>query len=85
MAQDGPDYQLLYDRDGAGNIKRELRYQEHHPIATATWASQRAAAATSLASWLSWLQTNDQAGYTWVNGKSSADQEGLRQALLSGS
>lgn len=85
MAVDAPDYKLIIDRDGAGNVKRLLVLEEEHPIVTSTWASQRAAAATSLASWLSWLQTNDSAGYTWVTSKSSADQEGLRQALLMGS
>ena len=82
--QDGPDYQLLTDRDTNGGIKRVLRYQEHHPIDTASWASQRSAAATSLASWLSWLQTNDSAGYAWVTSFDSAGQEHLRQALLTG-
>lgn len=84
MARDAPDYVLHIDRDGNGGVKRTLVYQEEHPVDTASWSSQRAAAATSLASWLSWLSTNDQTGHAWVTSFSSADQEGLRQALLLG-
>ena len=84
-AENASDYILEIDRDGAGVVKRRLILAEHHTIDTASWSSQRSAAATSLASWLSWLQTNDAAGYTWVTGKTSTEQEGLRQALLTGS
>ncbi len=85
MAVDAPDYILHIDRDGAGVVKRTLILQEEHPLVTSQWSGLRGAAATSVASLLSWLQTNDSAGYSWLNAKSSADQEGLRQAILSGS
>jgi len=85
MAVDAPDYILTIDRDGAGTVKRTLLVQEEHPLVTSQWSAMRAQAAVSLSAWLSWLQTNDAAGYAWVTGKSSAAQESLRQAVLSGS
>lgn len=84
MAVHGPDYILHTDRDGNGAVKRTLILQQEHPMVTSAWSSERAAAATSLASWVSWLQSNDQAGHAWITGLSSTDQEGLRQALLTG-
>ena len=80
------DYILVVDTDSTnGSVKRVLELTQHLPRDTASWSSERSAAATSLASWLSWCQTNDQPAYSWLTGLTSAQQEGLRQALLKGS
>lgn len=83
-AVDAPDYVLVVDRSAAG-VVRHLELKEEHPLITSQWAAQRSACAPSLASCLSWFQVYDQAGYSWLTSKSGTDQEGLRQALLSGS
>jgi hypothetical protein len=80
------DYVLVVDTDSTtGATKRTLQLLQHDELDTAKWSAERSAAATSLASWLSWKQTNDQPGYTWLTGLTSTQQEGLRQALLKGS
>lgn len=80
------DYVLVVDIDSTtGATKRTLQLLQHDELDTSKWAAERAAAATSLAAWLSWKQTNDQAGHTWLTGLTSTQQEGLRQALLKGS
>ncbi len=80
------DYVLVVDTDSTtGTVKRTLQLLQHDDLDTSKWTAERAAAATSLASWLSWKSTNDQAGHTWLTGLTSAQQEGLRQALLKGS
>jgi len=78
MAVHGPDYTAHTD-----GPKREIRYQEEHPIPAERWTAERAAAATSLAAWLSYLQTADAPGYSWLSAKPGSVQEGLRAALLS--
>lgn len=85
MAVDAPDYILTIDRDGSGVVKRTLVLQEEHPLVTSQWSGLRGAAAQSLSALVSWLQSNDSAGHAWFTSKSSTDQEGLRQAILSGS
>ncbi len=78
MAVHGPDY--IGKTDGP---MREVRWQEEHPIPAERWTAERAAAATSVASWLSYLQTADPPGYAWLAAKPGSVQEGLRGALLS--
>lgn len=84
MADRSDDFILACDVDGGGGVKRTLSLTQHHDLVTSQWADFRAAAAVSLSNWLSWLQTNDNDTYTWINGMSSARQEGMRQAVLKG-
>lgn len=78
------DFIATVDIDSTtGQIKRTLTIAQHVPLTTSQWAAERAAAATSVAAWLTWLQTNAPANYTYINGLTAARQEGLRQALLS--
>jgi hypothetical protein len=84
MAERADDWILHIDRDANGGVKRTHIYQQHAPLNTADWSSERSAAATSLASWLSWLQTHDSPRYDWMQTFDSTKQEHARQSLLLG-
>ncbi len=68
-----------------GEVRRTLSLTQHHPLVTSQWSAERAAAATSLASWLTWMSTNSPDAYAWISGMTSSQQEGMRSALLKGS
>jgi hypothetical protein len=80
------DFILTVDIDSTnGSLKRTLSITQHHELVTSQWSAERAAAATSLASWLSWMSTNAQPAHAWISGMTATQQEGMRQALLKGS
>ena len=83
MALRADDCNILIDTElSTGAVRRTLSLSMEIPLETSKWSEERAAASTSLAAWLYWMQMNTPENHTFVVGLSSVRQEGLRQALL---